>query len=116
MPGKTDGAASSTATRLIEVQRCTPGAGTFVEAAGRELAVFRLDGTGRFAVLDNSCPHASGNLSGGSLAGTVVTCPWHQWAFDVTTGVCTHSPAAKVNCYPSHVRDGYVYAVLATPR
>lgn len=101
-------------TRLIEVDRCREGGGVFVECGGRELAVFRLD-DGAMAVTDNSCPHASGNLSGGALAGSVVTCPWHDWDFDVTTGLCTQSHAAKVSCYPVTIRDGVVFVDLGSP-
>jgi len=27
----------------------------------------------------------------------VVTCPWHGWQFEVTTGTCMANPAAKVD-------------------
>jgi nitrite reductase/ring-hydroxylating ferredoxin subunit len=98
--------------RLIETDRCPPGKGVFVSAGGRELAVFHLTDPQRFAVIDNSCPHASGNLAGGELAGCIVSCPWHHWEFDVTTGRCTHSEAAKVNSYPVEIRDRHIYADL----
>ena len=35
---------------------------------------------------DNLCPHMGGNLSGGTLEGTVVTCPRHHSQFDLTDG------------------------------
>ena len=69
----------------------------------------------RFVVMDNRCPHAGGNLSGGTVADGVVTCPWHDWDFDLKTGVCTHSRLACVPVYPVQVRDGFVHADLARP-
>lgn len=35
---------------------------------------------------DNRCPHMGGDLSGGTLEGTVVTCPRHHSQFDLTDG------------------------------
>ena len=96
--------------KLVEVLRCSVGRGTFVEHAGRELAVFRFDASPQVVVIDNACPHSSGNLSGGEVRGSVVVCPWHQWEFDLTTGVCVDSPKARVARYPAEVRDGFVYA------
>lgn len=37
------------------------------------------------------CPHEGGPLAGGTLAGYFVTCPLHQWTFDVRTGVGDHA-------------------------
>jgi 3-phenylpropionate/trans-cinnamate dioxygenase ferredoxin component len=106
--------------RLIELHKCSIGSGTFVEIEGRELAVFRTDAnlpdSDGVYVIDNSCPHASGNLSGGPLVGTVVTCPWHDWDFDLRTGVCVHSDLARVERYPARVQEGFVYADLAAGR
>ncbi len=99
--------------KLIDVERCQPDKGTFVACNGVELAVFVLDDASRAVVLDNSCPHASGNLSGGEVRDGVVLCPWHQWEFDLGTGVCTHSDRAVVKTYPAEIRDNEVWADLS---
>lgn len=98
--------------RLIRLDECRPGAGTFVPHGDLELAVFRLPDPERIIVIDNACPHASGNLAGGSVEDGIVTCPWHQWEFDLNTGVCTHSPAARVMRYPARVENGMVIVDL----
>lgn len=98
--------------KLVDVRRCPVGRGTFVEHGGRELAVFRFDAWPHVVVIDNACPHASGNLSGGEVCGRVVICPWHQWEFDLTTGVCVDSPRVRVVRYAAEVRDGFVFADL----
>jgi len=94
---------------LIPLARCRGSGGTFVAAGGRELAVFLLDDPERIVVIDNSCPHAGGNLSGGQVAGNVVQCPWHQWKFDLDRGVCTHSDLARLRRYRCEVRSGVVW-------
>ena len=78
-----------------------------MEHDGKELGVF-LPGPERVFVIDNACPHAGGNLSAGELAQGVVTCPWHQWQFDLATGACTDSAVARVQKYPARIRDGWV--------
>jgi len=99
-------------TALIACEKVAPGAAVFVEHDGRELAVYHLTDPDRFVVSNNACPHANGNLSGGEIHGHTVTCPWHHWMFDLTTGLCVHSPKACVRVYPSVVRDGMVVADL----
>ncbi len=98
--------------KLIEVVRCAEGCGTFVEHDGRELAVFRLTNPTRVVVTDNACPHANGNLSAGDVVGQVVSCPWHDWRFDLNTGVCVDSAHPRVARYPAESRDGFVYVDL----
>lgn len=94
-------------TRIAEAKDLTPGSGTTVDAAGRTLALFNVDGT--LYALDNTCPHRGGPLGEGDLDGAVVTCPWHGWQYDVTTGVRDGSPSVRVACYAVTVEDGVVY-------
>lgn len=104
-------------TRLIELKRCNPERGTFVSHGHHELAVFQLP-SGEPAVVDNTCPHAGGNLAGGTLEGNVVTCPLHDWRFDLTTGRCLYSSKARITSYPAELRNGVIHVDLepAGPR
>ena len=97
---------------LIALNRCRPGKGTFIERGDLELAVFILGDPHEAIVIDNTCPHANGNLSAGEVHGTVVTCPSHEWQFDLCTGVCVDSPKARVKRYPAEIRDGTVWVEL----
>jgi 3-phenylpropionate/trans-cinnamate dioxygenase ferredoxin subunit len=40
----------------------------------------------RYFSADNLCPHMGGDLSQGTLNGTIVTCPRHHSQFDLTDG------------------------------
>ena len=60
------------------------GEGREFVVAGRIVALFNVAGS--FQAMDGICPHAGGPLARGTLQGNVVTCPWHGWQFDVTTG------------------------------
>ncbi|HXG59872.1 MAG TPA: regulatory iron-sulfur-containing complex subunit RicT [Planctomycetota bacterium] len=61
-----------------------PGSGRTVDLGGLRVALFNVDG--RFHALADECPHQGGPLGEGRLEGGAVTCPWHQWKFDVATG------------------------------
>lgn len=39
-----------------------------------------------YFVTDNKCPHMGGNLSQGTLDGTVITCPVHHSKFNLKNG------------------------------
>lgn len=97
---------------LILLDRCRVGTGTFVAVGERELAVFRFTEPDRVMVTDNACPHAGGNLSAGEVSGGVVTCPWHQWPFDLATGICTQSGDARVRTYRTEIRAGEIWIEL----
>ena len=102
-------------TRLIALEDCPPDRGTFVPAGGNELAVFRLsddNGEARVVVIDNACPHSSGNLAAGEVTEGHVTCPVHLWEFDLKSGECTHSPRARVRRYRTEIRDGDIWVDL----
>ena len=71
-------------TRIASVVETPPGSARELVAEGRVIALFNVEGT--FHALDGVCPHAGGPLGQGQLDGCIVTCPWHGWQFDVTTG------------------------------
>lgn len=87
-----------------------PGEGRIVDAGGRTLALFNVGGT--YYAIDNTCPHRGGPLAEGDLDATVVSCPWHAWRWDVTTGANVNNPAVKVGCYAVTVEDGSVFVTL----
>jgi nitrite reductase/ring-hydroxylating ferredoxin subunit len=86
------------------------GSGKVCEVAGRSIALFRTE-TGFFAV-DNECCHRGGPLGEGFVDGSVVTCPWHGWRFDVTTGRSPDDPAAVVGTHPVTVEGDSVRVEL----
>ena len=99
-----------TFTRVADTADLKPGEGTVVEVAGKTLALFNVDGT--FYALDNTCLHRGGPLGEGELEGAVVTCPWHGWRWDVTSGANTNNPAVKVACFPVKVEGSFVLVAI----
>ena len=92
--------------KVAETTALKPGAGMVVEAAGRELALFNVDG--EFYCIDNTCPHMEGPLGEGDLDGDEVMCPWHAWSFNVKTGEGLYGSGLCVRSFPCKVEDGTV--------
>lgn len=71
------------------------------------VAVFRTADDRVFA-LDDRCPHKGGPLSEGIVHGTSVTCPLHNWVFDMNTGAAQGADDGAVRTYPTRVQQGRV--------
>ena len=63
-----------------------PGKVGQYRAQGVDVCLANVDG--RLSALDNWCPHRRGPLGEGWIEGDTVVCPWHAWAFNVSTGQC----------------------------
>lgn len=70
--------------KLATLDDLPPNGALEVEHDGRIYALFNVGGTIR--AIDGLCAHQGGPLAEGALEGTVVTCPWHGWQFDVESG------------------------------
>src|SRR6516225_8190495 len=85
--------AMSEFVKVAQTGEIAPGEGKVVEAGGRRIAIFNVDGT--FFAIDDTCTHRGGPLSEGMVVGTEVTCPWHGAVFDVTSGSVLGPPAPR---------------------
>ena len=104
---------------LCELSDLIEGTGKYIELDGHHLAVFLH--LGNVHVMDNRCPHAGGSMSAGWIDEShSAVCPWHAWAFELTTGCLQGAPTVKIGVYPTrlHERAGkptLVQADLPTP-
>jgi nitrite reductase (NADH) small subunit len=71
------------------------------------VAIFRTAGDQVFA-LDDRCPHKGGPLSEGIVHGTSVTCPLHNWVFDMATGIAQGADDGRINTYAVRVVEGRI--------
>jgi nitrite reductase (NADH) small subunit/3-phenylpropionate/trans-cinnamate dioxygenase ferredoxin subunit len=97
--------------RVAATSEVGPGTGRVVDVGGATLAIFNVDG--HYFAVDNGCPHRGGPLGEGDLEGQIVRCPWHGWAWDVTTGANVNNPAVRIGCYPVAVQDDALFVRLA---
>jgi 3-phenylpropionate/trans-cinnamate dioxygenase ferredoxin subunit len=87
------------------VDQIPPGTGTTVNVAGKDVAIFNVDGA--VYAIGDSCVHAGASLGAGRLNGCMVTCRAHGFRYDVTTGQVT-TGGLGVASYPVKVVDGTI--------
>jgi len=93
--------------KVAKIEEIPVGQGLVVDFNGTEVGLFKVDGT--CYAIEGVCPHRGGPVGEGELEGTIVTCPWHGWRFDITTGVNPMNPAARVKTYQVKVEGSDVY-------
>ena len=93
--------------RAAKIGDVPPGTIREFQVEGKAIALANVNG--QFHAIDNTCIHRGGPLADGLLNGTMVTCPWHGWEYDVRTGRVGQNPAAGVACYPVELRGEDVF-------
>jgi nitrite reductase/ring-hydroxylating ferredoxin subunit len=110
LPSPSGGTGMPEFVPVAKVSEIADGSGKTVVASGKEIAVFNVGG--KFHAIENACLHRGGPLGDGTLEGTVVTCPWHGWQWDVTTGANAMGMPQKVGCFQVKVEGGQVFVAL----
>jgi nitrite reductase/ring-hydroxylating ferredoxin subunit len=85
-----------------KVSEFIPGKMHKVAIDGKDVLVVNIDGI--YYAVNDTCTHAGGSLSEGSLDGAVVACGWHGAKFDCKTG--------KLSAFPVKVKDLNSYKVV----
>jgi nitrite reductase (NADH) small subunit len=93
--------------RAAKTNEITPGTMREFHVEGKAIALANVGG--KFYAINNTCLHRGGPLGQGTLEGKVVTCPWHGWQYDVTTGKVSQNPTVGVDCYPLEVRGEDIF-------
>ena len=74
---------------------------------GQAIAVYAVGG--RYYATDDACTHEDGPLGEGTLDGTIVQCPYHDWRFDITTGACLTDSQRPIGCFATKIVDGFIW-------
>ena len=91
---------------VAKVEDVPPGTVVSVEADGEPIALAHVDG--EFYATQHACLHLGGPLGQGRLEGTVLSCPWHGWQYDVRTGKNEFDLAIQLKTYEVKVEDGEI--------
>jgi NAD(P)H-dependent nitrite reductase small subunit len=102
-PARAAAAAPATAESVTwvaagKVADIPPICGRRVIAGEQDIAVFTVNG--ELMAVENRCPHKGGSLSEGVTAEGIVTCPLHNWKFNLRTGQCPERPRVFIRTYP----------------
>jgi nitrite reductase (NADH) small subunit len=96
---------------IATVEECPPGTSLERVVDGQMVALANVEG--RLHAIDGLCPHQGGPLGTGVLCGSILTCPWHGWQFDVVDGRHQLSATVRQMVHEVEVRDGTVFVRLA---
>lgn len=110
---------------VCSIEDLPPGTMKLVQAGKFGVGVYNIDGS--LYAIANYCSHEGAPLCAGYVGGTnefapelpgrlrhvregrIVRCPWHNWEFDITTGVTVADPGRRIRTYEVDVADGQVY-------
>jgi nitrite reductase/ring-hydroxylating ferredoxin subunit/alkylhydroperoxidase/carboxymuconolactone decarboxylase family protein YurZ len=76
----------------------------YFKCDGRSVFVFRRGA--KLNVYDSRCPHQDTDIPHVALDGTKLTCPKHQWVFDLETGECIAEGDLPLTEFPHKVERG----------
>jgi nitrite reductase/ring-hydroxylating ferredoxin subunit len=93
--------------RAAKKEEVPPGTIREFQIDGKTFALANVEG--KLFAINNVCLHRGGPLGQGELSGQIVTCPWHGWRYDVTTGRVAINPAVGVETYRVEVRGDDVF-------
>jgi nitrite reductase/ring-hydroxylating ferredoxin subunit/alkylhydroperoxidase/carboxymuconolactone decarboxylase family protein YurZ len=74
-----------------------------LDCDGRGLFVHKKGATVK--VYDSRCPHEATNIPHLALEGARLTCPKHEWAFDIATGRCIANGDRPLNELPHKIEN-----------
>jgi len=79
----------------------------------RNVAIFK-DSEGVFFATEISCKHQNWDLTTGKFEGDIVTCPRHQWVYNIRTGDCLTHDSTRLRRYGLKV-EGDDILITLTP-
>ena len=91
---------------IAAVSECPPGTSVERVVGERIVALANVDGV--WHAIDGLCPHQGGPLGTGKVCGALLTCPWHGWQFDLTSGRHRLSATVAQPCFDVREVEGRV--------
>jgi len=83
------------------------GSRKIVQVDDLSIGVFHHNGL--WVALRNSCLHRGGPVCTGPINGEIITCPWHGYTYEVSTGTLTLDRSTGLENYPVEIKDGAVH-------
>jgi len=74
---------------------------------GINVVLARVDGI--IYAVSGACAHMACPLFTGKLSGHTITCPCHDWRFDLTTGEYEEGPGFKLTKYDWKIQQGKIW-------
>jgi nitrite reductase/ring-hydroxylating ferredoxin subunit len=74
--------------------------------------VLLIKQSGQIFAIDNRCPHMGCSFFGGTLEGTIIICPCHDWRFDLNTREYQDDQSLKLTSYKWKIKLGKIWVKL----
>ncbi|PTS97670.1 (2Fe-2S)-binding protein [Pedobacter sp. HMWF019] len=81
-----------------------------IQVNGKKLCMIKDKGD--LYVVQNTCPHAGGTLSGGWCKNGYLVCPIHRWEYSLENGIGAEGQGDYIHIYPTEQRKDGVYVGL----
>jgi nitrite reductase/ring-hydroxylating ferredoxin subunit len=98
---------SETWLPVIEEKQLAENSRRVVSLGGAAILLIRMQGNEIYAI-ENACPHMACPLTKGALDGYILTCPCHDWRFDIRSGVFLDAPEIKIPMYETRLTGGSI--------
>jgi len=99
--------------RICQAGEVPEGGRKIVDLAGLSIGIFHH--RGHWYAVENRCLHRGGPVATGPLEGDTLTCPWHGFQYDVTTGQMLVDPTASLAVFGLTEREGELYLQVPDP-
>jgi 3-phenylpropionate/trans-cinnamate dioxygenase ferredoxin subunit len=97
-------------TYVMEETALPEGGLAAVYPQGINVVIARVGGT--VYAVSGKCAHMACPLYGGMLEGHTLTCPCHDWRFDIRTGRFLDAPELGLAVYPTKSEGGRLFVSL----
>ena len=89
---------------------------TLTTATGQATEVIVVNAGQRLSAYRNECAHEALPLNNAvlDLSNNTLTCPWHGFCYDATSGECLSAPGAQLEQLPLRVDEGDVWVRVDT--
>lgn len=65
-----------------------------------------------FVIYDARCPHKGNTIPESGIAGDTLTCPFHEWRFDLKSGKCLSGGSTPLKTLACKIEDGKLWVKL----
>jgi nitrite reductase/ring-hydroxylating ferredoxin subunit/hemoglobin-like flavoprotein len=91
---------------VAQQEEIPEGERKIVQVDGLSIGIFHHQGA--WYALLNSCLHRGGPVATGCLEGNTLTCPWHGFEYDLTSGALLVDSSARLESFPVSVVNDQV--------
>ncbi len=96
--------------KMGKLNELSPGAIIVKRILARRIAV--VNDAGKIYAIEGDCKHMKATLETGKVCDGSITCRWHNWKYELTSGECTSNPPFKLKTYDIDIVDDDIYVIF----